>query len=356
VSGRGIPARARAVLYTDDPDRFPGYEPRAWRDGSTDIRPVAVVAVMRNEAASVSRWAGDLLQQTRRPDEVLVVDDGSHDGSADLLERALAPLGRAVRVLRPGRVGIAAGRNLAIGQAESEVVAVTDLGLGLEPDWLRRITDPFEHDPATQVVAGFYRAVDRQGRVVRRRLWPTLERVDPQTFLPASRSVAFTRVAWEAVGGYPEWLTLSGEDTWFALQLRERCPGWAFAPHAVVRWHAPEGAAAYWRKARYWASGDGESGLFASSYARSAAVAVAAAGGVGLGCLGAATRRPALAGLGAAAVGAAIAAVREPRPGPALAEVGAQVARTAGWLEGRMRRRVVQRRRAGQQQPTAQPR
>lgn len=377
------------VVYAPPQDRWPAGGVRRWPGPLPPRRTVALVAVMRDEAKSIPGWAADLRAQTRLPDEVVVADDGSRDGSAALLSAALADLGVSLRVLDgpPGGAvqgggggaedrrgtggGIAAGRNRAIAATSAEVVAVTDLGLGLAADWLERIVEPFEDDPATQVVAGFYAAVGRDGREVRRRMWPTLDRVDPATFLPASRSIAFSRAAWARVGGYPEWLTLTGEDTWFAAELRRRCPHWAFAPRAVVRWDAPDTLPAYWRKARYWAAGDGESGLFPRSYAKSALALTAAAAATLAAALVAArvcasaarpaqqrrTRGTARWWAAAAALGlsAAGAVARRAGLGPQglMAEVGAQVARTVGWLEGRSRRSAVRARRAAAGTPPA---
>lgn len=347
--------RPKVTSYAPPDDPYPRTGTRAWTRAGARRRKVALVAVMRDEAGSIPGWAADLRQQSRLPDEVVVVDDGSRDGSAALLADALADLDVAVSVLSGVTSGIAVGRNRAIAATSAEIIAVTDLGLGLAPDWLERITEPFEVDPATQVVGGFYTALGRDGRVVRRRMWPTLERVDPATFLPASRSLAFTRDAWALVGGYPEWLTLTGEDTWFAVQLRERCSNWAFAPRAVVRWQAPDTVPAYWRKARYWAAGDGESGLFAPSYRRSAIAGLAGVlmAGAPLAAGLAARRRgcsPAPAATAAAAALGAAAAVVATRSGLGatglLAEAGAQIARTVGWVEGRRRRSAVQARRA----------
>ena len=58
---------------------------------------------------------------------------------------------------------------------------------------------------------------------------PDLADVDPATFLPSSRSVAFTRQAWQRVGGYPEWLDYC-EDLVFDLRLRAAGCRFAFAP------------------------------------------------------------------------------------------------------------------------------
>ncbi len=90
---------------------------------------------------------------------------------------------------------------------------------------------------------------------------PEARDVNPATYLPSSRSVAFRRQAWEAAGGYPEWLDFS-EDVVFDLSLRAKFGAFAFVPEALVEFR-PRGslralALQYYRYAR----GDGKAGLF----------------------------------------------------------------------------------------------
>jgi hypothetical protein len=62
---------------------------------------------------------------------------------------------------------------------------------------------------------------------------PQLKDIDPAKFLPSSRSVAFTKTAWQAVGGYPEWLDYC-EDLIFDFALRDKFGAFAFAPEAIA--------------------------------------------------------------------------------------------------------------------------
>ncbi|OGO14830.1 MAG: hypothetical protein A2Z14_00110 [Chloroflexi bacterium RBG_16_48_8] len=68
------------------------------------------------------------------------------------------------------------------------------------------------------------------------------------------------------MGGFPEWLTKTGEDTYFDLQLKKKCSRWAFVPEAQVIWHAPETLKGIWDKLSSWTVGDGESGAFVQRY------------------------------------------------------------------------------------------
>jgi hypothetical protein len=59
---------------------------------------------------------------------------------------------------------------------------------------------------------------------------------------------------------------MTGEDTFFALELKKYANKWAFVPEAIAEWYAPDTALSYWRKIFNWSTGDGESGIYASSY------------------------------------------------------------------------------------------
>jgi glycosyltransferase involved in cell wall biosynthesis len=294
-----------------------------------------------------------LAAQSRLPDEIVIVDAGSTDGTRDELAAQAARHDLRITVLTEPGANIARGRNIAIARARAPILAVTDLGVRLRPEWLERLVAPFEDDEDIQVVAGWYVTLEN-GRAQSRRRWPTLDQVSPGGFLPSSRSVAFTRDAWAVVGGYPEWLTLTGEDTWFALELRRFCERWAFVPDAVVEWDAPSTMTEYWRKIYAWSTGDGESSVSAELYWRSfrrvAGAAAGAAGAIGgVAAAGAAGAGPTLIALGASglASGAVLRRYRNTLGSMrAIAwELGAEAARAAGFLRGAARRIEVTARR-----------
>jgi glycosyltransferase involved in cell wall biosynthesis len=345
---------ATVTLYTDRDDLFPGHARRRPLSVPRDRRvTVSLIATVRNERSSVPRWMASVAAQTRRPDEIIVVDAGSTDGTPEAFEAEAARLGLELRVFVEPRANIARGRNLAIAHARGTVMAATDLGCRLTATWLERIVAPFEDDEATQVSAGWYEALE-EGRPARRRRWPTLEEADPGSFLPSSRSVAFTRQAWATVGGYPEWLTLTGEDTWFALELQRFCERWAFVPEAVVLWDAPPTMIEYWRKIRVWSVGDGESGVGAPLYWRSLRRLAIAAAGAGVALVGAVAAArlgpgPAVAVIGGAGLIGVRGLARWRASLGSLGaigwEVGAEVARVVGFVGGARRRREIAARR-----------
>ncbi|MBN1267387.1 MAG: polysaccharide pyruvyl transferase family protein [Anaerolineales bacterium] len=257
------------VLYTDSEEIFPGYTNRRKLTLPLENKVrVSWITTVKNEDSNARQWLQQLEQQTRLPDEILVLDGGSTDGTLQILQSYAAGSTLPLRVIScPGK-NIATRRNIGVQVSLYPVIAMTDFGCTLEPDWLEKILVPFEDDAEMQVAAGWYRAEARSwlGRSFRYELIPRWSDISPDTFLPACRSIAFRREVWEQVGGFPEWLTKTGEDTWFGLQLKKAADRWAFVADAVVVWHAPETLSGIWKKLFSWSIGDGESGAFTHRY------------------------------------------------------------------------------------------
>ncbi len=259
---------SQVTLYTDNPDVCPDYRPRRGLSVPEDreVEPFSLIATTYNEEESVDEWVTCILEQTLPPGEIVIVDASSTDDTVQRLVSFQKNLPIPFKVIGEEKVNIARGRNIAIEHADYDLIAVGDFGCRPKKDWLEKLIAPFRIDPNTEVVAGWYRAVDPTGHELGFRGWPSLDDVDPQTFLPSSRSFAFRREAWQQAGGYPEWLTLTGEDTYFALELKRFCPQWGFVPSAVVDWMGPSTLIEFWKKAYTWSIGNGESGYNAWLY------------------------------------------------------------------------------------------
>ena len=225
---------------------------------------VSLVATVLNEAESLPRLLDSLTMQTRPPDEVVFCDGGSTDDTLSLLE---AEDRLPLRVVHKPGANISQGRNAAIATATAEVIAVTDGGVRLDPQWLEKIVAPFE-DTTAQVVAGFFRP-DPQTlfeTALGATVLPELRDVQPSRFLPSSRSIAFRKGAWTAVGGYPEWLDYC-EDLIFDLRLRDLYGPCIFAPDALVHFRPRPGLSAFFVQYYHYARGDGKANLWGRRHA-----------------------------------------------------------------------------------------
>jgi glycosyltransferase involved in cell wall biosynthesis len=220
---------------------------------------VSVVATVLNEANSLPRLLDSLAAQTRQPDEVVICDGGSTDSTLAVLEaESRFPL----RVLQRPGANISQGRNAGIKAATGEVVAVTDAGVRLDSEWLEKILSPFEEQDV-QTAAGFFRPDPKTlfETAMGVTVLPELRDIDPEQFLPSSRSAAFRKGAWQAVGGYPEWLDYC-EDLIFDFRLRARYGAFAFVPDALVYFRPRPSLQAFFRQYYRYARGDGKADLW----------------------------------------------------------------------------------------------
>jgi GT2 family glycosyltransferase len=227
-------------------------------------RSIALVTTCLNESHSVAGWRSDIEGQTRRPDEIIIVDGGSRDATLDCLLDWSSRDAR-VHVISATGANVARGRNLAIGAAQSALIASTDMGCRIDARWFQRLTAPFEQRPEVQAVYGAYDVNrDTMKNIVARADHCSQGgfRGTPQRgFLPSSRSIAYQKTVWEMLGGYPEDLTLAADDTVFALQLARADVTVAYAPEALVYWSRHARIRSIWREAYIYARGNGEAGL-----------------------------------------------------------------------------------------------
>jgi glycosyltransferase involved in cell wall biosynthesis len=228
--------------------------------GGDPRQRVALIVTVLDEAGTIGGLLDSIARQTRLPDEVVIVDGGSTDGTWDILQTWTTRL--PVRCLRAPGAGIARGRNQAIAAATCDLIAVTDAGVRLESDWLEQLLSTLNYE--VEVVSGFFKAdpCTTFERAMGATVLPAREDVDPLKFLPSSRSLLFRRAAWAIVGGYPEWLDYC-EDLVFDLALWRAGQRFVFAPRALV-WFRPRGSlAAFIRQYFLYARGDGKADLFA---------------------------------------------------------------------------------------------
>lgn len=204
------------------------------------ILPVSLVSTVYNEASNIERFLDSVKSQTRLPGELIIVDGGSTDATFEILKNYRTMNNELnILLLRSAeKINIAKGRNIAIQAARNEIIAVTDAGCSLDETWLNNIVEPIRNNEEIDVVGGWYEPwveTPFEKKVADAICLP-VEDIDPETFLPSSRSIAFRKRCWKAVNGYPEWLTLSAEDTLFDLDLKRAGCRFYFCKNAIVKW------------------------------------------------------------------------------------------------------------------------
>lgn len=161
-----------APLALTDPGRF-GLDTLA-PGGAAAASPapsgttITVVMPARDAAPWLERAAGSILGQTHRALELLIVDDGSRDGTAAVAE-GLAARDRRVRVLRrEASDGPYIARNEALNAAQGTLVTFLDADDWAHPGRLARAVAAFDADPDLMAHQSAWVRFDGEGRIVLR--------------------------------------------------------------------------------------------------------------------------------------------------------------------------------------------
>lgn len=226
----------------------------------------ALIATVYNEADNLSLWWDCLMRQTVMPDEMAIVDGCSKDGTWERLQE-LAGKSPAPVKLEQRRCNIAGGRNRAIELTDAEIIACTDAGSFPDPEWFGEITQPLIEDAKLDAVGGkSITSIENEFQ----KLTASFETGNAE-FLDgmlkcSSRNASYRRQAWADVGGYPEWLTLTGEDALFTFQLHKVGKIFRYNPRAIVRWEGRKTEEQYLKMLYSYGVGSAEARLFPKSY------------------------------------------------------------------------------------------
>lgn len=229
------------------------------------ILKVSVISTVLNEGGSLGELLRGLSQQTFPPEEIVIVDAGSTDETLSILKsfHSFLPL----KVLVSPGCTRGQGRNIAIREATGEIIASIDGGCVPYPDWLEKLIAPFGSESPPDVVAGFYEPIVETPlqEALAGLTIPSSREIDPMSFLPSSRSVAFRKEIWKKVGGYPEWMR-SAEDTLFDISLKKAGAKFYFQPEARVKWRIRNSLRAIYRQFYEYAYWDASEGVFFPHY------------------------------------------------------------------------------------------
>jgi GT2 family glycosyltransferase len=207
---------------------------------------ISVVVCTHNGA----RTLPDCLEGLRELDypdfEVIVVDDGSTDGTAQLAGSC------GFRVIRTQHEGLGHARNIGLEAASGAIVAYTDDDARPDPQWLRYLAMTFRCSPHAGV-GGPNLAPPGDGPiadcVAHAPGGPThvLLSDHEAEHIPGC-NCAFRKSALEAIGGFDTQFRTAGDDVDVCWRLRERGFSLGFSPAAVVWHHRRNSIGAYWRQ------------------------------------------------------------------------------------------------------------
>jgi glycosyltransferase involved in cell wall biosynthesis len=230
-----------------------GSNARTVADLEVDWPAVSVVICAYNAAETLDECLRNVAVLDYPRLEVIVVDDGSVDETAEIAQRH-----SGVRLVRLDHAGLSEARNVGFRTATRELVAYLDADAYPPPEWIRYLAlgslgdgvaasggpnvPPHDDPPGAQVVA------HSPGAPI-----PVLYRPDRALHVPGC-NMAFRRQVLDELGGFDPDLT-SAEDTDFELRLRERGLELGYHPAAFVWHHRRPGVRTYLKQQRSYGRG-----------------------------------------------------------------------------------------------------
>jgi cellulose synthase/poly-beta-1,6-N-acetylglucosamine synthase-like glycosyltransferase len=196
--------------------------------------PVSIVVAAYNAQDTLGACIESLLNLDYPEKEIIVVNDGSVDGTEAIIRNY------PVVLISQEKKGASAARNIGLRKAENEIIAYTDSDCEVSRSWLKNLVKHFE-DRGVGVVTGktifrtdrsctsYVRSLDIEERNAMRRRY---------TSLANGPNSAFRRDLLSSIGGFnPRWY--HAEDTEVSYRVLGRGYKIVYEPKAVV-YHAPE--------------------------------------------------------------------------------------------------------------------
>lgn len=218
---------------------------------------ISVYVPCYNAERTIGACLASLIAQRRKPDEILVVDDGSTDRSLKIAKRY-----PGVRIIHHAvNKGLSTARNTGIRFSKGDLIGSIDADCAADPLWLQILAGEMERDPELSGVAGAVNETER-GTIADR--WRTFHMrqhygrrvVENPRFLFGANTL-FRRSVLEAAGPYPALLRTNGEDFEICKRIYVKIPGakLRYLPDAFVHHLRRDTfksiAHAYWRYQTY---------------------------------------------------------------------------------------------------------
>ncbi len=222
----------------------------------------SLVATVSNEEKTIDLFLKSISSQTKKPDEIIIVDAGSTDKTITKIKNWQKRL--PIKLIIKPDANRSQGRNIAIKNAKYQIIAISDAGCILDPNWLEKITKPLQKRQ-NFAIAGNYQPIAKTPfqECLAAYTCADIYQKDKRYFLPSSRSIAFKKTVWKKVDGYPEKLNYC-EDLVFDQKIKKAGFSFYFSPQAIVYWPQRETVIKTFRQFYNYAFGDGQ--VFFSQY------------------------------------------------------------------------------------------
>lgn len=197
---------------------------------------ISVIIPLYNKEREIEGTIRSVLAQRLQPLEIVVVDDGSTDRSAALVEAIPSPL---IRLVRQPNAGECAARNRAIAEARGELLALLDADDEWEEGFLEEVAALYREFPGCGIYSTAFRVVSHDGifpapTPTRRGIVDNFFRDSAHRYVSIPSASAIPREVFDRVGGFPEGMKMGG-DLYMWIKIARRYPV-CFSPQPLCRY------------------------------------------------------------------------------------------------------------------------
>ena len=202
---------------------------------------ISVVIPLYNKEAEVERALRSVLDQSLAPGEIIVVDDGSTDGSRAIVERIIAEHPEVeIRLIAQPNGGVSAARNRGIAEAKGDYISLLDADDMWLTGYIAEVCRLMEYYPEADAYSTAFDIVSGTKHVAAST--PTTEgyiniaEEALQRRYPIIPSTAtLRRETILRAGGFPEGMRI-GEDQWLWVKMVQQKAKFCFSPMSLVRY------------------------------------------------------------------------------------------------------------------------
>lgn len=197
---------------------------------------ISVIIPLYNKEREIEGTIRSVLAQRLQPLEIVVVDDGSTDRSAALVEAIPSPL---IRLVRQPNAGECAARNRAIAESRGELLALLDADDEWEEGFLEEIASLYRECPGCGIYSTAFHVVSHDGifpapTPTRRGIVDNFFRDSAHRYVSIPSASAIPREVFDRVGGFPDGMKMGG-DLYMWIKIARRYPV-CFSPQPLCRY------------------------------------------------------------------------------------------------------------------------
>ena len=208
---------------------------------TTESEQISVVIPLYNKEAEIERTLMSVINQSLMPREIIVVDDGSTDSSADIVRRIIERHPEHnIRLISQPNAGVSAARNRGIEEATGEYIALLDGDDCYLTGYIAEVCRLMTYYPESDCFSTGFDIVNHDKRIAapcpehEGEINPAVEAMlGGYPIIPSTATIR--RSTLQAIGGFPVGMRM-GEDQWVWVRLMQCGAKFCFSPMSLVRY------------------------------------------------------------------------------------------------------------------------